>query len=207
MKSLLVYRHRLVRAGVRLLLERDGVEVVAEAGRLADAVQQARRHTPHLIVLQADLPDGDGIAAISRLRTEAPDSRILVVGDERIHRARLALQSGADGYLLDSDTPATFMAAIDDIANGGRYLAPTLAAQLVHAELHERSQPLSAREGEVLRLLARGHTNQQLAAMLVISVRTVEAHRQNIMHKLQLTSRTELVTYALHAGMLNPTPT
>jgi two-component system, NarL family, response regulator NreC len=207
LRAVVVDDHPVVRAGVRVLLEQAGGRVVDEAGGLTAAVHAMRRRRPDLLILDAELADGDGVAAIPRLRHGAPECKVLVLApDGRLHRMRAAFSNGADGYLLKSTVHIGLGQAVRDLANGRRYLDPTLAGELLHAELAAAAQPLSAREQEVLRLLARGHTNLELASMLSISARTVEAHRRNIMGKLRLASRADMVRYALRAGMLEPAP-
>jgi two-component system response regulator NreC len=119
---------------------------------------------------------------------------------------REAFSVGASGYVLKEAADAEVVDAVREVANGGRYVHPTLGARLVQAEAQERAQaeedPLSEREREVLRLLALGHTNQEIAKMLYLSVRTVETHRAHIMQKLRLTTRAELVRYAIDEGLL-----
>jgi two-component system response regulator NreC len=209
LRVLLIDDHTVVRAGLRLLLEsEDGIEVVDEAGDLADAVFKVRRHKPDLILLDVRLPDGDGVEAIGRLRSEAPDSRVLILSmEDDPHHVRQAFANGADGYILKEAAENELMQAVKEIAGGGRYLHPELGARVMQADTAQRQRdeadPLSEREHEVLRLLARGHTNQEIAQMLFISVRTAETHRAHIMQKLRLRSRAELVSYAIEHGLLD----
>jgi two-component system, NarL family, response regulator NreC len=208
LRILLVDDHRVVRAGLRMLLEAEpDLEVVDEAGDVRDAVFKARRHTPDLIVLDVMLPDGNGDEAIGKLQAEAPDVKVLILSMEDAgHHVRRAFGNGADGYVLKDAAEAELATAIREVAAGGRYLHPALGAKMVQAEIEERARaaadPLSDREREVLRLLAEGHTNQEIAAQLYISVRTAETHRAHIMQKLRFTTRSELVRYALDQGML-----
>jgi two-component system response regulator NreC len=120
---------------------------------------------------------------------------------------REAFSVGASGYVLKEAADAEVVDAVREVANGGRYVHPALGARLIQAEVEERAQadedPLSEREREVLRLLALGHTNQEIAKMLYLSVRTVETHRAHIMQKLRLTTRAELVRYAIDQGLLD----
>jgi two-component system, NarL family, response regulator NreC len=211
LRILLVDDHRVVRAGLRMLLDAEpDLEVVDEAGDVRDAVFKARRHTPDLVVLDVKLPDGDGDEAIGKLRTEAPDTKVLILSMEDTgHHVRRAFGNGADGYVLKDAAEEELVSAIREVAAGGRYLHPALGAKMVQADIEERersaSDPLSDREREVLRLLAEGHTNQEIAAQLYISVRTAETHRAHIMQKLRFTTRSELVRYAIDQGMLDRT--
>jgi two-component system response regulator NreC len=205
---LLVDDHKVVRAGLRMLLESEpGIEVVDEAGDLSDAVFKTRRHKPDVLLLDVRLPDGDGVEAIGRLQSEAPDCQVLILSmEDDAHHVREAFANGASGYVLKEAAEDELIAAVREIARGGRYLHPELGARVMQADLAERRRaeddPLSDREREVLRLLARGHTNQEIAKMLYISVRTAETHRAHIMQKLRLESRAEMVAYAIDNGML-----
>ena len=208
LKVLLVDDHRVVRAGLRMLLEAEGdLEVVDEAGDVRDALFKARRHTPDLIVLDVMLPDGDGVESIEKLHAEAPGAKVLILSmEDSPHHVRRAFGKGASGYVLKDAAEDELASAIREIAAGGRYLHPALGARMVQAEVEERERaaadPLSDREREVLRLLARGYTNQEIASQLYISVRTAETHRAHIMQKLRFTTRSELVHYAIDQGML-----
>jgi two-component system, NarL family, response regulator NreC len=208
LRILLVDDHRVVRAGLRMLLDAESdLEVVDEAGDVRDAIFKTRRHTPDLIVLDVKLPDGDGDEAIGKLQAEAPDAKVLILSMEDTgHHVRRAFGNGANGYVLKDAAEEELVSAIREVAAGGRYLHPALGAKLVQTEIEERKRaaadPLSDREREVLRLLAEGHTNQEIAAQLYISVRTAETHRAHIMQKLGFTARSELVRYAIDQGML-----
>jgi two-component system, NarL family, response regulator NreC len=209
LRILLVDDHRVVRAGLRMLLDAEPyLEVVDEAGDIRDAVFKARRHTPDLIVLDVKLPDGDGDEAIGKLQAEAPEAKVLILSMEDTgHHVRRAFGNGANGYVLKDAAEEELVSAIREVAAGGRYLHPALGAKMVQADIEERDRaaadPLSDREREVLRLLAEGHTNQEIAARLYISVRTAETHRAHIMQKLRFTTRAELVRYAIDHGMLD----
>ena len=211
MRILLVDDHRVVRAGLRMLLDaEDDIEVVDEAGDVRDAVFMTRRHAPDLILLDVRLPDGDGVEAIGRLQAEAPDAKVLILSmEDDAHHVRHAFANGADGYVLKDAAEEELANAVREVAGGGRYLHPELGARMVQADIEERERaandPLSDREREVLRLLAQGHTNQEIASQLYISTRTAEAHRAHIMQKLGFKSRAELVQYAIDQGMLERT--
>ena len=208
LRILLVDDHRVVRAGLRMVLEsEDDLEVVDEAGDVRDAVFKTRRHTPDLIVLDVMLPDGDGVEAIGRLQAEAPQAKVLILSmEDSGHHVRRAFANGANGYVLKDAAEDELVSAIREVAAGGRYLHPALGARMIQADVEERERaaadPLSDREREVLRLLAQGHTNQEIAAQLYISVRTAETHRAHIMQKLGFSTRSELVRYAIDQGML-----
>ena len=140
---------------------------------------------------------------------EAPGCRVLVLSMQDDPRyVREAFAAGASGYVLKEAADAEVVAAVREVAAGGRYVHPTLGARLVSAEAEARARedadPLSEREREVMRLLALGHTNQEIAQMLYISVRTAETHRAHIMQKLRLSTRAELVRYAIEQHLLEP---
>jgi two-component system response regulator NreC len=210
LRILLVDDHRVVRAGLRMVVETEpDLDVVDEAGDVRDAVFKTRRHTPDVIVLDVMLPDGNGIEAIEKLHAEAPQAKVLILSmEDSPHHVRHAFGTGANGYVLKDAAEDELVSAIREVAAGGRYLHPALGAKMVQADIDERERaaadPLSDREREVLRLLAEGHTNQEIAAQLYISVRTAETHRAHIMQKLGFTTRSELVRYALDQGMLDP---
>jgi two-component system, NarL family, response regulator NreC len=211
LRILLVDDHRVVRAGLRMVLESEqGLDVVDEAGDVRDAVFKTRRHTPDLIVLDVMLPDGDGVEAIGKLQAEAPQAKVLILSmEDSGHHVRRAFANGANGYVLKDAAEEELVSAIREVAAGGRYLHPALGARMIQADVEERERaaadPLSDREREVLRLLAQGHTNQEIAAQLYISVRTAETHRAHIMQKLGFSTRSELVRYAIDQGMLDRT--
>jgi two-component system, NarL family, response regulator NreC len=208
-RVLIVDDHAVVRSGLRLVLEADeGIEPVGEAGSARDAVFEARALKPDVILLDVVMPDQSGLEIIPTLLHENPDTKILVLSMQDDPRyVREAFDAGASGYVLKEAADSEVVAAVREVAGGGRYVDPELGARLVAAESEERRRaeedPLSEREGEVLRLLALGHTNQEIAKQLYISVRTAETHRAHIMQKLWLSSRAELVRYALDRGLLD----
>jgi two-component system response regulator NreC len=197
-----------VRSGLRLVLDADEeIEPVGEAGTARDAIFEARSLKPDVILLDVVMPDQSGLDIIPTLLHENPDTKILVLSMQDDPRyVREAFEAGASGYVLKEAADSEVVAAVREVAGGGRYVDPELGARLVAAESAERKRaeedPLSEREGEVLRLLALGHTNQEIAKQLYISVRTAETHRAHIMQKLRLSSRAELVRYALDRGLL-----
>ena len=207
-RVLIVDDHAVVRAGLRLLLEaEEDIEPVAEAASAREAVFEARTARPDVILLDVVMPDQSGLDVLPQLLEESPESHVLVLSmQDDPQYVRQAFAAGASGYVLKEAADTEVVDAIREVARGGRYVHPTLGARLVEADAEERkraeSDPLSEREREVLRLLALGHTNQEIARMLYISVRTAETHRAHIMQKLRLQSRAELVRYALEQGLL-----
>jgi two-component system response regulator NreC len=207
-RIVIVDDHAVVRSGLRLLLEREeGLEPVDEAADANEAIFRVIEHKPDVILIDVTMPGTSGIDAIPKLRAASPGSKVLVLSMHDDPRyVRDAFAAGASGYVLKEAADAEVVAAIREVSTGGSYVNPALGARMVAAETKERAEadadPLSEREHEVLRLLALGHTNQEIAKSLYISVRTAETHRAHIMQKLGLSSRADLVRYALAKGIL-----
>jgi len=201
--------HAVVRSGLRLLLDaEDDLEVVGEAGNARDAIFEVRAQKPDVVLLDVVMPGESGIQALPKLLKEAPDTKVLVLSmQDDPSYVREAFAAGASGYVLKEAADAEVVGAVRDAAAGRQYVHPTLGARLVAAEAGARAaaeaDPLSEREREVLRLLALGHTNQEIAKLLYISVRTAETHRAHIMQKLGLSTRAEVVRYALAHDLLS----
>ncbi len=200
--------HGLVRSGLRLLLEAEAdIEVVEEAGSAAEVVRMSRLEKPDLVLLDLVMPGIGGLEAMPKIRAAAPNAKILVLSmEDDASYIREAFARGASGYLPKDVADADLAMAVREVAAGRRYVHPTLGAQLASgaaAAAAKDPAPLSEREREVLRLLALGNTNQEIAEMLYISVRTAETHRAHIMRKLDLTTRAELVRYAIDTGALD----
>jgi DNA-binding NarL/FixJ family response regulator len=207
-RVVIVDDHAVVRAGLRLLLEAEqDMTVVGEAGDAHDAVFEVRAQKPDVILLDVAMPGESGIEALPKLLHEAPEAKALILSmQDDPSYVRQAFAAGATGYVLKEAADAEVVGAVREIAGGGRYVHPALGARMIAADAEERAaadaDPLSEREREVLRLLALGHTNQEIARRLYISVRTAETHRAHIMQKLRLTTRAELVRHALAHGLL-----
>src|SRR3982751_1091865 len=207
-RVLIVDDHAVVRAGLKLLRAReDDIEPVGEASTGREAVFQARTLKPDVILMDVVMPDQSGLDVVPTLLHERPETKVLVLSmQDDPQYVRQAFAAGASGYVLKEAADTEVVSAIREVARGGRYVHPELGARLVAAETEERKRadedPLSEREREVLRMLALGHTNQEIAKQLYISVRTAETHRAHIMQKLRLESRAELVRYALEQGLL-----
>src|SRR3954447_25980196 len=208
---LIVDDHAVVRAGIKLLLVReDDIDPVGEAGSGREAIFEGRGPTPDVILMDGGMPDGSGLEVIPTLLRERPETKILVLSMQDDPRyVREAFAGGASGYVLKEAADVEVVAAVREVAHGGRYVHPELGARLIAADAdaarRAEEDPLSDREREVLRLLALGYTNQEIAKQLFISVRTAETHRAHVMQKLRLESRAELVRYALAQGMLEET--
>jgi two-component system, NarL family, response regulator NreC len=204
----LVDDHAVVRSGLRLLLDaQEDMKVIGEAGNSKDAIFRARALKPDVILLDVVMPGESGIEALPRILKESPKTKVLVLSmQDDPSYVREAFAVGASGYVLKEAADEEVVSAVREIAGGGHYVHPALGARMVAAEAQERAaaeaDPLSEREREVLRLLALGHTNQEIAHELYISVRTAESHRAHIMQKLRLATRAELVRYALSHGLL-----
>jgi two-component system response regulator NreC len=207
-RVLIVDDHAVVRSGLRRVLEAEAdIEVVGEAGDMRGAVFEARAQKPDVVLMDVVMPGRTGIEATPAVLEEAPEAKVLVLSMQDDPRyVREAFSAGASGYVLKEAADAEVVDAVREVHGGGRYVHPTLGARLVAADAEERAKadedPLSDREREVLRLLALGHTNQEIAEMLYLSVRTVETHRAHIMQKLRLSTRAELVRYAIEQGFL-----
>ena len=197
--------HEVVRAGLRLLLEAEpGFEVVAEAGDVDGAVRYSRGHKPQVLVLDLNMPGTmTSLDAIPQVHEASPGTNVVVLTmQDDPSFARSALQAGALGYVLKEAADNELIEAVQRAAAGDSYLNPRLGAAL--AALRPSSPPdeLTDRETEVLRLIALGHTNAEIAEQLHLSVRTVESHRAHIQQKLRRTTRAELVRYALDRGLV-----
>jgi len=208
-KVLIVDDHAVVRTGLRLILDaEEDIETVGEAGDAREAVFEVRARKPNVILMDVTMPGRSGIEAIPDVLKEAPDAKVLVLSMEDDPKyVRDAFTAGASGYVLKEAADAELVVAVREVAGGGHYVHPPLGARLAAADAEAAraaaDEVLSEREREVLRLLALGHTNQEIAKMLYISVRTAETHRAHIMQKLRLGTRAELVRYALAHGMLD----
>jgi two-component system response regulator NreC len=199
--------HAVVRAGLRMLLEAEPAhEVLAEAATADDALRYTRAHRPSVLVLDLNMPGRPSLEVIPEIVAAAPDTAIVVLTmQEDPAFARRALRAGALGYVLKEAADEELLQAVRLAADGQTYLNPRLGARLA-AEPPAPSGPpddLTEREVEVLRLIALGHTNSEIAGQLYLSVRTIESHRAHIQQKIRRTSRAELVQYALEHGFVS----
>jgi DNA-binding NarL/FixJ family response regulator len=207
-RVLIVDDHAVVRAGLRLLLDaEDDIETVGEAGDAREAIFETRSTKPDVVLMDVVLGDKSGIDVTPELIHEQPQARVLVLSMQDDPRyVREAFAAGAHGYVLKEAADTELVTAVREVAGGGSYVHPALGARMAASDAAAADaaehDPLSDREREVLRLLALGHTNQEIAQMLFISVRTAETHRAHIMQKLRLETRAELVRYALAQGLL-----
>ena len=207
-RVLVVDDHAVVRAGLRRVLDAEAdIETVGEAPTAERAVFEALESKPDVVLMDVVMPGKSGIEGLPALLQAVPEVRVLMLSMQDDPRyVREAFEAGASGYVLKEAADTDVVDAVRAVAAGERYVHPALGARLVEAESEERKRaaadPLSTREREVLRLLALGHTNQEIAAQLFISVRTAETHRAHVMQKLGLSTRAELVRYALEHGLI-----
>jgi two-component system response regulator NreC len=199
--------HAVVRSGLRLVLERaGGFEVVSEAGDAESALRTVLGYKPRILVLDLNMPgELTSLDAIPRVQEVSPTTRVVVLTmQEDPEFARRALRAGAAGYVLKEAADDELVDAVRSVAGGGSYLNPRVGALLAAAPPEPSGPPddLTEREVDVLRLIALGHTNVEIAGELFLSVRTVESHRAHIQQKLRRTTRAELVRYALDHGFV-----
>jgi len=183
--------HTVVRSGLRMLLDSErGFEVVAEAGDVEAARRHVRGHHPDVLVLDLNMPGGSSLEAIPVIREESPDTQIVVLTMQQEPAfARQALAVGALGYVLKAAADEELAEAVRRAAAGDSYLDPRMAARIASEPVSGASDDLSQREVDVLRLIALGHTNAEVAEQLFLSVRTVETHRAHVQQKLRLSTR------------------
>lgn len=202
--------HAVIRQGIRVLLEKEpDIEVVAEAGDGQDALEKYKDIQPDILLLDISMPKMSGMEVTKAVRQEFPDGKIVFLtmheGDEYFFQA---LSVGASGYVVKGADSEELLSALRSVSRGGVYLQPSLAKNLVSDYMRSKSTAaydgLTPREGEVLRLIADGLTNKQIAEELFIGVTTVQTHRANLMEKLNLHSQAELIKYAIRKGILNP---
>jgi two-component system response regulator NreC len=199
--------HHVVRTGLRMLLDSDSrFRVLDEAGDVAGTIRTVREHRPQVLVLDLNMGGESSLETIPQLRAEVPETQIVVLTmQEDPAFARASLRAGAIGYVLKDAADAELMTAVTSAAEGRTYLNPELGARLAAEVPDTESRPdnLSPRELEVLRLIALGHTNGEIASLLFLSVRTVESHRAHIQQKTLLGTRAALVAYARDHGLLD----
>jgi len=195
--------HTVVRNALRMLLDaEEGFEVVAEAGDADTAKRYVLGHKPAVLVLDLNMPGRPSLDAIPEIRAASPGTQIVVLTMQNEPAfARKALQAGVKGYVLKEAADTELVQAVRRAAAGETYLQPSLGARLA-AEPEAPADDLSEREREVLRLIALGHTNAEIAEQLFLSIRTVESHRAHIQQKLGLSGRSELVRYALERHLI-----
>lgn len=204
--------HTILREGLRALLSsHPDLEVVGEAADGRDAIRSVEEVGPDLVLLDLSMPRMDGLDAIREISRRSPETKILAL---TVHKAEeyvlAALQAGADGYALKDATQAELVTAIRSVLAGKRYLSPGVSEKVIEGYLAGKKaratktpwHSITAREREVLKLIAEGHKNKEIAEILCISVKTVEKHRSNIMEKLDLHNVSDLTAYAIERGIV-----
>ncbi len=219
--------HDILRQGLKMLLNlQPEIQVVGEARTGREALALAQTHHPDVVVLDISMPDMDGMEACQQIRRQAPATQVLILTMHENEDYFLeALRLGAAGYLLKKAAPTELHLAIEAVAQGGAFLTPGLAKVLVGQVVRQQAaeitpeapegkqeppdkqaaeewRVLTQRELEVLKLVAEGYTNQQIADQLILSIKTVQAHRANVMEKLGLHGITQLVRFAIRTGLL-----
>jgi DNA-binding NarL/FixJ family response regulator len=210
MKILVADDHGIVRAGIRLLLERQNdLEVVAEASDGVEAVQQALAVRPDLCILDVGMPRLTGLQAAREIRSHLPNARVLMLSmhdDE--HYLFEALKAGASGYVLKREADQDLVGAVRAVGSGQAFLTNAAERSIIREWMDDGSEgpaiPLTPREEEVVKLIAEAYTNTQIAEILHLSEKTVESHRANVLRKLGMRDRVELVRYAIKRGLVEP---
>jgi len=228
-RVLLADDHDILRQGLKMLLSmQQGMQVVGEARTGREAVVMAQELLPDVVVMDITMPDMDGLEACQLIRSQQPATQVLMLTMHESEEYFLhSLRMGAAGYLVKKAAPSDLRMAINAIAQGGAFLYPGLAKALIRSyvaspasasqTLHDREslstssltqalRILTLREVEVLRLVAEGRTNQEIADQLTLSIKTVQTHRANVMEKLELRDITHLVRFAIHYGLIAPEP-
>ena len=226
---LLVDDHDILRQGLKILLSmQQGIQVVGEARTGQEAIVMAKELMPDVVVMDITMPNMDGLEACQIIRNQQPATQVLMLTMHESEEYFLqALRMGAAGYLVKKAAPSDLQMAISSIAQGGAFLYPGLAKALIRSYIASSSfeartthdhktantsnlaqalQVLTPREIEILKLVAEGYTNQEIADQLTLSIKTVQAHRANVMEKLDLRDITHLVRFAIRYGLIPPEP-
>jgi DNA-binding NarL/FixJ family response regulator len=210
MRLLVADDHGIMRSGLRLLLDRQpDMEVVAEAADGIEAVEMALRERPDICILDVSMPRMTGLQATVEIRAHAPEIAVLVLSmhdDERYLFE--ALQAGAAGYVLKREADQALVEAVRAVSRGEPFLTNAAERSLIREWMDDESsgpaEPLTLREREVLKLIAEAHTNREIGELLHLAEKTVESHRANLLRKLGMRDRVELVRYAIRRGLIEP---
>jgi two-component system, NarL family, response regulator NreC len=199
--------HPLVRRGLRMLLEEAGFKITAEAGDTSAAVRKVSAYKPDVLILDLSMPDGSSLQAIPTVVEKSPGTAIVVLTmHHETAYARVALRTGASGFVVKEAADSELLEAVREALSGHEYLSTRLGATIAAESEPARLDGLSDREVEVLRLLALGYTNKEIARQLCLAGRTIESHRARIQRKIGRFSRAELVAYALERDLITPSP-
>jgi DNA-binding NarL/FixJ family response regulator len=208
--------HAVVRSGLKQLLEaQSGIEVCCEATTGVEAIEHVRKAKPDMVLLDLTMPEMNGLDAARQIREISPDIDILVLSMHYTEEiAREVLRSGARGYMLKSDANAELVTAVHRVRRGEQYFTGLLSATMAESFAHTKGEgsedpaiagtPLTAREAEIIQLLAQGKSNKEAAAVLGVSTRTVESHRNHIMHKMEFESFSDMVRFAIRKNLVEP---
>jgi DNA-binding NarL/FixJ family response regulator len=213
LRILLADDHETVREGLRMILNaQPDMQVVATVGDGREAVAEAEKISPDVVIMDISMPGLNGLAATTQLMARCPAARVLTLTRHADNSyLQQLMRAGAAGYVLKQSRPAELLHAIRSVASGGKYLDASMTAPVINSYSKSTTPapgpvpttPLSPRETEVLRLIAWGNTNKEIAARLDLSVKTVEAHKANGMRKLNMRGRIDIVRYALLQGWLH----
>jgi DNA-binding NarL/FixJ family response regulator len=202
--------HGIVRAGLRMLLDRqDGMNVVAEAEDGVDAVEKVLSQKPDIAILDVAMPRMTGLQAARHIREQAPEVQVLLLSMHDDERYLLeALKAGASGYVLKRAADTDLVDAVRAVARGNSFISPhaegTLLKKVLSDPEGDPTEKLTPREREVVKLIAEAYTNKEIAAILNLAEKTVESHRANVLAKLGMRDRVELVRYAIRRGLIEP---
>lgn len=212
-RVLIVDDHALFREGIRLILQNQGsIEIVGEAADGGEVIEAARTLRLDVVLMDVTMPGVDGLRAACQIKADRPEAQVLTLtrheSDDYFFRS---LNAGASGYVLKEAALADLVAAIQSVAQGQVFLYPSVAKKLVAdylspiatPEAGDKYQRLTAREREILVLIGEGHSDKEIAQKLVVSSHTVQSHRWNIMEKLDLHHRAELIKYAIRRGLIS----
>jgi two-component system response regulator NreC len=208
LRVILADDHQIVRQGIRTLVERQGVTVVAEAADGLTLIEKARQHLPDLAIVDVSMPGLNGIDATRQMLAAVPTLAVvlLTMHDEELH-VSAALRAGVRGYVLKTQAADELMDAIRTVSVGGTYLSPKVSRMVVSAYVSgadTAADPLTARERIVLQLIAEGKTTKDIAATLNLTVKTAESYRARLMEKLDIHDTAGLVRYAIRRGVITP---
>lgn len=210
MRVLIADDHGIVRSGLKLLLDRQAdMEVVAEAADGVEAVEMALRERPDICILDVAMPRMTGLQATREIKAQSPETTVLMLSMHSDERYLFeALKAGASGYVLKAEADQDLVEAARAVVRGEAFLTNAAERSLIRAWMEDGSQgpsePLTPREREVVKLVAEAHTNAQIAEILHLAEKTVESHRANVLRKLGMRDRVELVRYAIRRGLVEP---